>query len=160
MKKNSLPVGYWRNPIHFTACGFGAGAAAYAPGTWGTLVGIPFYIVMSSLSVPVYVLICFIMYVVGVWLCGRTAHDFGVHDHPGIVWDEVVGYLVTMIAVPSGWSWIILGFILFRIFDIVKPWPIRVIDRGVEGGTGIMLDDVLAGLFALAIMHIILNYII
>jgi len=156
MKRNSLPAGYWRNPIHFKPCGFGTGAAAYAKGTWGTLVGIPFYIMMSDLSPLMYIAICFVMYVFGVWLCGRTAQDFNVHDHPGIVWDEVVGYLVTMIAVPFAWHWVILGFILFRIFDIAKPWPIKAIDRGVEGGTGIMLDDVLAGLFALAIMHAVM----
>ena len=138
MKRNSLPTG----------C---TGAAAYAPGTWGTLVGIPFYIAMSGLSLLWYLVLCVFMYVIGVWLCGRTAKDFNVHDHPGIVWDEVVGYLVTMIAVPLTWYWVILGFILFRIFDILKPWPIKAIDRGVEGGTGIMLDDVLAGLFALGL---------
>lgn len=159
MKPNKLPAGYWRNPVHLTACGFGTGAAAYAPGTWGTLVGIPFYIAMSGLNWPLYLLICVVMYFLGVWLCGQTAKDFNVHDHPGIVWDEVVGYLITMIAVPFEWHWVVLGFILFRIFDIAKPWPIKVIDKRVDGGTGIMLDDVLAGLLALSIMHIIIKFL-
>ena len=157
MKRNTLPSGYWRNPIHFTACGFGTGAAAYAPGTWGTLIGIPLYILMSSLSWQVFILVTFGLFVFGVWLCDRTAKDFNVHDHPGIVWDEVVGFLVTMIAVPFEWHWILLGFLLFRLFDIWKPWPIKVIDKGVHGGMGIMLDDVLAGVFGLIIMHVVMR---
>jgi phosphatidylglycerophosphatase A len=86
-------------------------------------------------------------------LCGRTSRDLGVHDHGGIVWDEFVGYWITMIAVPVDWVWALAGFILFRLFDILKPWPIGPVDKRVHGGLGIMLDDVLAGVMAAAVLH-------
>ena len=95
------------------------------------------------------------MFVAGIWLCGRSADRLGVHDHPAIVWDEIVGYLITMLLAPTGWVWILLGFILFRIFDIWKPWPIRWLDKQVRGGAGIMLDDVLAAVFAMIFLQII-----
>ena len=81
-----------------------------------------------------------------------------MHDHKGIVWDEIVGYLITMIAAPKGWLWIIIGFVLFRLFDILKPWPISVADKQLKGGFGIMIDDVLAGIAAFVILHIIAYY--
>lgn len=91
----------------------------------------------------------------GIWLCGVSANELGIHDPAGIVWDEIVGYLVTMIAAPAGWKWIIIGFILFRIFDIWKPWPVNWADKKLEGGLGIMLDDVIAGIYALIILQLI-----
>jgi phosphatidylglycerophosphatase A len=94
--------------------------------------------------------------VLGIYLCGRTARDMGVHDHPGIVWDEFVGFWITMLFVPVQWYWILAGFALFRLFDIWKPWPIRVVDQKVEGGFGIMLDDVLAGIYALLVLQLLL----
>lgn len=140
----------WSNPIHLAAFGFGAGAMPKAPGTWGTLVALPLYAVMADWGLWFYLLVTLLLGLVGVWLCHVTARDLDVHDHPGIVWDEIVGYLITMVAAPEGWLWWIVGFVLFRFFDIVKPWPIKVVDRDVGGGFGIMLDDVLAGLMALA----------
>ncbi len=95
----------------------------------------------------------------GVYLCQYTSDALGVHDHGGIVWDEFVGYWITMIAVPLTWQWILLGFVLFRVFDIVKPWPVKVADMKMKGGFGIMLDDVLAGLYALACMHLALQLV-
>ena len=95
-----------------------------------------------------FALLVLLSFVLGVWLCEVTARNLGVHDHPGIVWDEFVGYWLTMLFAPAGWQWLLLGFILFRIFDIIKPWPIGWIDRRVSGGMGIMLDDVLAGIYA------------
>lgn len=148
MKRNRLPAGFWKNPAHFLACGLGAGAAPYAPGTFGTVVGVPLFLLLAPWSVPVYALATLLLFAVGVWLCGVTARDFGVHDHSGIVWDEVVGYLVTMIAAPGGWPWIVTGFVLFRLFDVFKPWPIAWVDRRVGGGFGIMVDDLLAGVFS------------
>lgn len=144
------------NPIHWLAFGGGAGLAPVAPGTFGTLVGIPFFIAMAGLSLPLYLLITFFMFLVGIWICGRSSAALGVHDHPGIVWDEIVGYLVTMVAVPFAWQWVLLGFALFRLFDILKPWPIRWLDRRVGGGFGIMVDDLLAGIFASVIMRLLL----
>ena len=92
----------------------------------------------------------------GVFLCDYTAKALNVHDHPGIVWDEIVGYFITMFMVPKSWLWIVIGFILFRVFDILKPWPISLADKKVHGGFGIMLDDVIAGVFALIIIQITL----
>jgi phosphatidylglycerophosphatase A len=143
------------NPIHCLAFGFGSGLAPKAPGTFGTLLAVPLYILLSQLSLLPYILVVVIAFAVGIYLCGRTATDLGVHDHPGIVWDEFVGFWITMIAAPAGWLWVIIGFILFRLFDIWKPWPIRFFDKNVESGLGIMIDDVLAGIYALMVLQLI-----
>ncbi|MCG7981663.1 MAG: phosphatidylglycerophosphatase A [Candidatus Thiodiazotropha lotti] len=144
------------NPVHLLAFGFGFGLAPKAPGTFGTLVGIPFYLLMQPLPLVYYLIITAVAFLLGIWICQQTSRDLGVHDHGGIVWDEIVGYLVTMTFAPSGWVWLMIGFILFRFFDIVKPWPIRWVDQRVEGGFGIMVDDLIAGVFA-AICLALLN---
>jgi phosphatidylglycerophosphatase A len=141
------------SPIHFIAFGFGSGLAPTAPGTVGTLVGIPFFFLMASLSLGSYLVLTLLLFLFGVWVCDQSSKMLGVHDHGGIVWDEIVGYLVTMIAAPSGWGWVAMGFILFRIFDIFKPWPISYLDKHVSGGMGIMIDDVLAGIYALLVLQ-------
>jgi phosphatidylglycerophosphatase A len=149
-----------RRPIHFLAFGFGAGLAAKAPGTWGTLVAVPIFIILHLLQITdVYYLAAVILLLIaGIWICGRTEKDIGVHDHGGIVWDEIVGYLITLIALPMHWSIIIAGFFLFRLFDIAKPWPISWLDKKVQGGLGIMLDDVVAGLFSCSILHLFVRF--
>lgn len=136
------------NPAHLLAFGFGSGLVPKAPGTFGTLAAVPLYWLLSDLALLPYVIVTLAAALLGIWLCGYTAQVLGEHDHPAIVWDEVVGYLITMIAAPAGWQWLLLGFALFRLFDILKPWPIRWIDRHVHGGLGIMMDDVLAALLA------------
>ena len=138
------------NPAHCLSLGFGAGLSPAAPGTVGTLVAVPLYLALAQLSWPWYLAIVAIGFCAGIWLCGYTSKALGEHDHGGIVWDEIVGYWVTMIAAPPEWQWILLGFVLFRVFDILKPWPVRIADRNVPGGMGIMFDDLLAGLYALA----------
>lgn len=143
----------WRNPVHLLAFGFGAGAVPVAPGTFGTLVAVPVYYFMQSLSTTWYALLLALMFAAGVWLCDRTARDMNTHDHPGIVWDEIVGYLITMFMAPAGWWWMLIGFLLFRLFDIWKPFPIRWLDRRVTGGLGIMLDDVAAGIAAALVLQ-------
>jgi len=143
----------WRNPAHLLAFGLGAGAAPKAPGTAGTLVAVPLYLLVSGLPLWGYLAITVAAFLAGIWICGRTAEDLGTHDHPGIVWDEVVGFLVTMTAAPAGWAWFVAGFALFRGFDILKPWPIHWLDARVGGGLGIMLDDLAAGLFAFAVLQ-------
>lgn len=143
------------NPIHFLSLGFGSGCAPKAPGTMGTLVGVLFYLPLQMLAWPYYLAVLLLLCLAGIWLCGRTASVLGVHDHPAIVWDEIVGYLLTMVAAPSGWGWIALGFVLFRIFDIWKPWPIGLLDKELKGGFGVMADDLLAGIFSLTIMQTI-----
>lgn len=152
MKRNSVPATVWTNPWHFLAFGCGSGAMPVAPGTFGTLFAIPVYLLMEGLAWPVYLAIVVALYVFGVWLCDRVSSDIGEHDHSGIVWDELVGYLLTMMAAPAGWVWIVVGFVLFRIFDIWKPWPINWADQKVSGGQGIMLDDVIAAVYAALVM--------
>ena len=148
-----------KNPIHFLAFGFGSGLSPKAPGTFGTLTAIPIYLVLIQyVNSPFYLIIVVLMSVIGFWLCGKTAEDLGVHDHPGIVWDEIVGFLITMFQAPLGWVWVLVGFALFRVFDILKPWPINWLDKKVEGGVGIMLDDILAGVFAWVVLQIIVSY--
>ena len=159
MKRNKLPAGIWRHPVHWLAFGFGSGASPYAPGTLGTLVAIPLFLLLHELSWPLYALVTALMFIAGIWICGWSARQIGVHDHGGIVWDEIVGYLVTMFMLPSSWPWLLAGFALFRLFDIWKPFPIRRLDQGVSGGFGIMLDDVIAGLYALAILHAVMAYL-
>ena len=136
------------NPIHLLAFGFGAGLSPKAPGTMGTVVAVLIYLVLPNMPPTIYVGLILLSFVFGIWICGKTAEDLGVHDHGGIVWDEFVGYWVTMFMAPSGLFWVLLGFVLFRLLDIFKPWPIKWADKELAGGLGIMLDDVLAGIMA------------
>ena len=138
-----------KNPIHFLALGFGSGLAAKAPGTFGTLAAVPLYLLLAQLPLSWYLALTLVCVLAGIYICDKAAKDMGVHDHGAIVWDEVAGLLITMIAAPAGVLWLVVGFVLFRLFDIIKPWPIRWLDAKVEGGFGIMIDDVLAGIFAL-----------
>lgn len=146
--RNPVPKSVWRNPVHFLAFGFGSGAVPKAPGTAGTLVAMLIYIALPPLAPWMQLLLIVLGMLLGIWLCGRTAADLGVHDHGGIVWDEFIGYWITMFMAPQGWFWPLLGFALFRVLDIFKPWPIKWVDKQVKGGIGIMLDDVLAGIMA------------
>ena len=136
------------NPLHWIATGFGSGLSPVAPGTAGSLAAIPFYLGFQHLSEAGYVLTIVFSFFLGVWATQNATDAIGVDDHGALVWDEFVGMWITLFVAPPGWLWIVLGFILFRIFDIIKPWPIRPIDRRLHGGWGIMLDDVLAGIFA------------
>jgi phosphatidylglycerophosphatase A len=151
----AAPSSVWRNPIHFVAYGFGSGAVPKAPGTAGTLVAVIIYLLLPQISPLIYVSLLLISFVFGVWICGKTAQDIGIKDPSGIVWDEFVGYWITMFMAPSGWIWVIIGFVLFRLLDIVKPWPIKWADKQIGGGMGIMLDDVLAGIMAALCMQAI-----
>ena len=137
-----------KNPVHFLAFGFGSGLAPKAPGTMGTLVAIPLFLLLCHLSIIYYLLVVVTASIFGIYLCGRTARDLGVHDHSGIVWDEIVGYWITMLMIPVSWQSVLAGFLLFRLFDIWKPFPIRWLDQQVKGGFGIMIDDVLAAFYA------------
>ena len=142
-----------RNPLHLLSFGLGSGLSPVAPGTCGTLAAIPPYLLLAQLPLPWYLLAVALAFAAGVYLCGYTSRALGVHDHGSIVWDEFVGFWVTMIALPATWQWIIAGFVLFRLFDIVKPWPVRIADRKMKGGFGIMFDDLLAAVYALAALH-------
>ena len=144
-------------PVQFLALGFGSGLAPKAPGTFGTLAAIPLFLLLTMLTPTplLYAIAVIVMGLAGIYICGKAADDVGVHDHPAIVWDEFIGFFITMFMVPVSWQSILVGFILFRIFDIFKPWPISFIDKNMTGGSGIMFDDVLAGIFALVIMQLI-----
>ena len=142
-------------PVLFLAFGFGSGLAKKMPGTMGTLAAIPVYLAFIEANFWVYSALTILVTVTGVWICGDAAKRLGEHDYGGIVWDEVAGFLITLWWVPFSWNALLFGFILFRIFDIVKPWPIKWIDQKVDGGLGIMLDDVLAGILAAVVLSFI-----
>ncbi|MEQ1528430.1 MAG: phosphatidylglycerophosphatase A, partial [Methylococcales bacterium] len=142
--KNQLtPKQVMTDPVLFLAFGFGSGLAKKAPGTFGTVAAIPVYLLLiQTHSLLVYSLCTLIATLWGVWLCGAAAEKLGEHDFGGIVWDEIAGFLITLSLVPFSWPAVILGFVLFRVFDILKPWPISWADKHIHGGLGIMLDDV------------------
>jgi phosphatidylglycerophosphatase A len=143
-----------RDPFLLLALGFGSGLARRGPGTAGTVVGMGLYLLIASLPTATVVAITVVVVAVGIPLCGYAARRLGVHDDPGIVWDEIAGYLVTMLLLPFEALWIVAGFVLFRILDIAKPWPIGWLDRRLGGGTGIMVDDILAGAVACLVLHL------
>ena len=146
----------FRDPVLLIAFGFGSGLSPRAPGTCGTLVAVPLFLLLQQFSLTSYLAIVGVAAVAGVWVCSLASTRLGVHDHQGIVWDEIVGYWITMAGIAVSVQTIIAGFILFRFFDITKPWPISQIDRSVSGGLGIMLDDVIAGVFAWIVLNILL----
>ncbi|MAP21593.1 MULTISPECIES: phosphatidylglycerophosphatase A [Marisediminitalea] len=142
-----------KNPVHFLALGFGSGLIPFMPGTFGSLAALPLLIPFLYLP-PITLLIAAVLAsAIGIYLCGKTADDMQVHDHGSIVWDEVAGILLTFLWVPLSLWTVVAGFLLFRFFDIVKPWPIGPVDKYVSGGLGIMLDDIIAGLMACASLH-------
>ncbi|KUJ72953.1 phosphatidylglycerophosphatase A [Thiomicrospira sp. WB1] len=135
------------------AFGLGSGLAPKAPGTWGTLVGTLIFIPLLLVSPILALMVLLLGMAVGSWLCQRAADWAGVHDHGGIVWDEFVGVWLALMALPEqSWTWWLAAFVGFRFFDIVKPWPIRWVDRHVHGGVGIMLDDVLAAVMTVIVI--------
>ncbi len=146
------------NPVHFLAFGLGSGLFPQAPGTMGTLAAVPLYLLLQHLSLPLYCAVVALAFLLGIYLCGQTSKDLGVHDHGGIVWDEFCGFWITMLAAPAGWLWIVIGFVLFRFFDIWKPWPVRQLDKHMAGGLGIMLDDVVAGVYALIVLQLLARF--
>lgn len=152
----------WRDPVLWLAFGFGSGLAPKAPGTFGTLPGVALAwligMLAASLAVPAGYLtaaVVLLLTPIGVFLCGRASEKLGVHDHGGIVFDEIVGVLIPFILIPVTPLNLLWGFLAFRVFDVIKPWPISWLDRHVSGGLGIMVDDLLAGVFALAALLIL-----
>ncbi|MEX1199178.1 MAG: phosphatidylglycerophosphatase A [Methylophaga sp.] len=144
-----------KRPAVLLACGLGAGLIPKAPGTFGTLAAIPLFLWMQHLNMLSYLLITVAFFVLGIWISAEAIKIFHRDDPSEVVWDEVVGFLITMIAAPAGWQWLVLGFVLFRIFDIWKPWPVSLADQKLHGGLGIMLDDVIAGVYALVVLQLI-----
>jgi phosphatidylglycerophosphatase A len=144
-----------RNAAELIALGLGSGLAPRAPGTAGTLVGALLYLALASLPVPAYAAIAALLFGLGVWACGSAERSLGVPDHPAIVWDEVVGFLVAMVGTAPAPETLLVGFVVFRALDIFKPWPISSLDRNLEGGLGIMLDDALAGIGTALVLHLL-----
>lgn len=149
-----------KRPVCFLGLGFGSGLAPKAPGTFGTIAAIPIYLLMQNLSLMTYLVLTVIAFIVGIWICQKSADWLGKEDPSAVVWDEIVGYLVTMIAAPQGWQWVVLGFALFRFFDILKPWPISLADKELHGGFGIMFDDVIAGIFSAGCIQLLYIYLV
>jgi len=145
------------SPSGWLAFGFGSGLSPFAPGTMGTLVAIPFIFALKSLGTFGFWMVLVLLFFLGISLCGRVSSKLGVHDHGGIVWDEMVGYWLAAAFVPLQWPWLLAAFLLFRFFDIFKPWPIRQIDKKVSGGFGIMVDDIVAALFTIVILAVVQN---
>lgn len=145
----------WQDPRFFLALGFGSGLMPIAPGTWGTLAAMPVYLLLANSGWVFYSTFTCVAFILGVFVCDRVSRDLGAHDYSGIVWDEIVGYLITMFLAPPGFIWMLIGFVLFRVFDIWKPQPIGWVDRRVQGGLGIMLDDVLAAIPAWVILQLL-----
>ena len=140
------------DPVHILAFGFGTGLSPVAPGTVGSLVGVLFAWLTIDLGLPLQLAVAAAISLSGIWICGESARRIGVHDHGGIVWDEIAGMYITLLVAPPTIAAWVLGFVLFRVFDIAKPWPIRDLDHRLGGGLGIMLDDLAAALYALILL--------
>ena len=144
-----------RRLVILIATWWGTGYSSVAPGTVGTIAAIPLFLLLSLLPLYGYILCVLAIGLAASWLAGRAEQIFGEKDNRRIVIDEVVGLLVAMAAVPLTWQYLLAGFVLFRIFDIIKPPPIRIIERTVKGGWGVVLDDVLAGIYAQIALRIL-----
>lgn len=148
-KNRKIHLTELKDPVVFVAMGFGSGLSPKAPGTAGTLMTVPLVYLLQQQTLLVYVLVTLFVLLTGSWVCGYAAKKLQVHDHSGIVYDEVAGFLITMFMIPESWVLMLIGFVLFRFFDAVKPWPISWFDKNVHGGFGIMFDDVIAGIISL-----------
>ncbi|WP_310446410.1 phosphatidylglycerophosphatase A [Thiobacillus sp.] len=142
------------HPAHLIAFGFGSGLAPKAPGTVGTLLGWPLFWLLVAVApdLPNQLILLIAGFLLGVWACGKTGRALGVADHGGMVWDEIVAFALVLLFTPPGWLWAGIAFLLFRFFDIIKPWPIRLADRHLKNGFGVMFDDLLAAGYALALI--------
>lgn len=149
------------NPWHLLATGFGSGLSPVVPGTMGTLASVPFYLLLAQLPPTLYIVVVIAASLIGIKICQVTSDDMQVHDHGSIVWDEFAGFWITMLIVPLWhlpvfeWKWLLTGFVLFRFFDMVKPWPIGWLDKRVHGGLGIMLDDLVAGVMSAIVLALV-----
>ena len=148
-KKKSYPIpdAVFQKPLYFIAFGFGTGVIPVAPGTFGTLFAMFLYALLPPLSFIYHLAITLLLIVASIYICGKVSREIKLHDHTGMCLDEFPGFFVSMLFAPSGWMGMLFAFLLFRFFDIVKPWPINWVDKHVHGGFGMVLDDVLAGVF-------------
>jgi len=149
-------------PAGWLACGFGSGLTPVAQGTFGSLAALLPWLLLRELPLPLYLAVLLIGFGVGVWACNIAGRALGVDDHRSLVWDEFIGQwvaLLPLLLLPAAWWWIVIGFVLFRLFDVWKPWPIRWLDRRVKGGFGVMIDDVLAGIFGAIVLALGLHFL-
>lgn len=157
MTENPLSRLKLTNPIHFLALGLGSGLIHPAPGTWGSLAGL----IIGALLFPwtgtiSFAILTALSFLLGCYLCQKTADDMGVHDHGSIVWDEFVGVWICLLFIPElSWFWCVIAFVIFRFFDILKPYPIKFFDEKLESGFGIMIDDVLAAVYGVIVIVIL-----
>jgi phosphatidylglycerophosphatase A len=151
-KVDNLPQKVLTDPVNFLAFGLGSGLAPVAPGTFGSVPGVLLFWATMDMALGIQIGIAAALFLSGIWICGESARRIGVHDHGGIVWDEICGMYVTLLLAPPTLLGFALAFGLFRFFDIVKPWPIRDLDHRLGGGLGIMLDDLVAALYALILL--------
>ena len=157
-KNRKIHLTELKDPVVFVAMGFGSGLSPKAPGTAGTLMTVPLVYFLQQQTLLVYVLVTLFVLLTGSWVCGYAAKKLQVHDHSGIVYDEVAGFLITMFMIPQSWVLMLIGFALFRFFDAVKPWPISWFDKNVHGGFGIMFDDVIAGIISLLCLMLLQHW--
>ena len=144
------------HPAHCIALGFGTGLAPFAPGTAGTLLAFPLYFLLNPWLSPLsFFAVIVAFFGIGVWACERTGRDLGIPDHGAMNWDEVVAMLLVLIFTPEHWAWWGLAFVAFRFFDVVKPPPIRYVDRKVKGGLGVMSDDIVAAFYTLLVLAVV-----
>jgi phosphatidylglycerophosphatase A len=162
----SDPIPRLPRALDLLAFGFGAGRSPKAPGTVGSAVAVLWFAVFASMPLGFYLAWVLIAALAGIAICGEAARLMGVHDHGGIVWDEFVGQWIALIPLVPMLDWdlrstlgVLIGFLLFRLFDIWKPWPISWLDKRVHGGFGIMIDDVIAGIFAAILLYFILPWL-
>ncbi len=148
-----------KSPTGFLAFGFGSGLASFAPGTFGTLAALPFVPLLKSVPFVWQLIWVATALILGVWICDVVSRRLGVHDHGGIVWDEIAAYWLCVLFIPYQWTWLLAAFVLFRFFDILKPWPIGWADKKVSGGFGIMIDDVLAAIWTIILLRMGLHYL-
>jgi len=147
-----------KDPVVFIALGLGSGLSPKAPGTAGTLLTVPLVYFLQQQTLLTYSLVTLFVLLSGSWICGYAAKKLAVHDHSAIVYDEVAGFLITMYMIPADWMLMLAGFVLFRFFDAVKPWPISWCDKNIGGGFGIMFDDVVAGLISLLCLMLLQHW--
>lgn len=159
-KSGAVPAAFvLRHPAHFIALGFGSGLSPFAPGTAGTLVAYPIFLLFPFLALWAQLAVVTILFVIGIWACAVTGRALGVVDHGAIVWDEVVAMLLVLMFTPFGWVWYGIAFLVFRAMDILKPFPIRHADRKIKNGFGVMFDDLLAAIYSIIIIKVIERFI-
>lgn len=156
MKSHPSASTVFKSPIHILAFGFGSGLIRPAPGTWGTLAAVPlFYLAATFCSLPVLSLITILLCFLSIYISGKSSQLLGLHDYDGIVIDEWAGLFLALVWFDPTLSNIVVGTLFFRFFDILKPWPIKWADQKVDGGLGITLDDLIAGLFAALSLYLV-----